>query len=97
VRAFGKRRPKRLLCITHATTRRDQQGFDLRIAFDDNSSIEAILSFEAVEGSRECLANWLPGFARTMNVAVRPSARIENPRPDGAASKLPYRTTASPQ
>jgi hypothetical protein len=50
VRAFGKRRPKRLLCITHATTRRDQQGFDIRIAFDDNSSIEATLSFEAVEG-----------------------------------------------
>ena len=56
MRAFGKRRPKRLLCITHAITRRDQQGFDLRIAFDDNSSIDAILSFEAVEGSRECLA-----------------------------------------
>jgi hypothetical protein len=50
LRAFGKRRPKRLLCITHANIRRDQQGFDLQIAFDDNSSIEATLSFEAVEG-----------------------------------------------
>jgi hypothetical protein len=42
-------RPKTLLGITHAKARRDQKELDIRLAFEDRSSIQAIVSFDAVE------------------------------------------------
>jgi hypothetical protein len=49
MRIFRKRGPKRLLRITHATSRRDREELDLRFAFADGSILDATVSFEAVE------------------------------------------------
>ena len=46
---FRTRRPKRLLRITHATTRVDRDELDLRFVFADYSTLDATVSFDAME------------------------------------------------
>jgi hypothetical protein len=49
MRIFRRRRPKRLVSITHVTAQPDQKELVIRFVFDERPALDATVSFDAVE------------------------------------------------
>jgi len=49
MRIFRRRRPKRLVSITHVTAHPDQKELVIRFVFDKRPALDATVSFDAVE------------------------------------------------
>jgi|HubBroStandDraft_6_1064221.scaffolds.fasta_scaffold3263152_1 hypothetical protein len=78
MRIFRRRRPKRLVSITHVTAQPDQKELVIRFVFDERPALEAMVSFDAVERMARM-------FCHLASVVDQPQQRNHPPREKGSA------------
>jgi hypothetical protein len=78
MRIFRKRRPKRLVTITHVTAQPDQKELVIRFVFDERPALDAMVSFDAVERMARM-------FSHLAGVVDQPQQGHRSPRGKGTA------------
>jgi hypothetical protein len=78
MRIFRRRRPKRLVSITHVTAQPDQKELVIRFVFDERPALEATVSFDAVESMARL-------FSHLASVVDQPQQGNHSPREKGTA------------
>jgi hypothetical protein len=80
MRIFRRRRPKRLVSITHVTAQPDQKDLVIRFVFDERPALDATVSLDTVERMARM-------FSHLASVVDHPQQRNHPPREKGSVKR----------